>query len=364
MEQPVEFIGFTFHYEMSEIIPTRHNAFDTEFIRRSAQAQEAGGFSRVLTPFASTFPENLLICQLAGSVTKRLKMLVAHRPGFMSPTWAARQLATLDHLTNGRVSYHIITGASDADMRMDGDWNDKDTRYARASEYLDVMKLEWTSEKPFDYEGRFYKIKQSFSDIMPIQQPHPPVFIGGSSAAAIAVAGKHADTYALWGGTLDQVTENINQVRAAAAPYGREDDIRYSVSFRPILADTEEKAWVRAHSIREQAIAYRQSQGLSISEHAPPSVGGQRQLETAQKGTRYGQCLWMGVAQITGAASSSTALVGTPDQVADTLLDFYDVGIRTFLIRGYEPLKDAIQLGTELIPAFKAKLAARLTQTA
>jgi alkanesulfonate monooxygenase len=359
MEQPVEFVGFTFHYEMSEIIPERHNAFDLDFMKQSGQVQEAGGFSRVLTPFASTFPENLLICQYVASQTERLKLLVAHRPGFMAPTWAARQLATLDHLSRGRVSYHMITGASDADMRKDCDWTDKDLRYARASEYLDVMKLEWTSEKPFDYEGKFYRVAQGFSDIMPVQKPHPPVFFGGSSAAAIAVAGKHADTYALWGGTHEQVKENISQVRMAAAPYGRDKDIRFSVSFRPILADTEEKAWARAHRIREEAIAYRKKMGLPLSDHSPPSAGGQRQLAAATQSLRFGQCLWMGVAIVTGAASSSTALVGTPDQVADALLEFYDLGVRTFLIRGYEPLKDAREFGATLIPSFKSKLAAR-----
>jgi alkanesulfonate monooxygenase len=364
MSLPVEFIGFVGHQEASETRPAQGPDFDIDYIERSAKAHEAGGFDRVLIAFNSRSPENLLIAQHIAAVTSRLNLMVAHRPGFTQPTITARQYATLDHISRGRGGIHIITGGNDIELRQDGDWTEKDERYARTDEYLDVVKLEWTSEKPFDYDGQFYHVAQGFGGIKPVQKPHIPVYFGGSSPAAIRVAGKHADIYALWGETYDQVRDVIAQVRDAAREFGREDKIRFSLSLRPILADTEDKAWARAERILEQTIAVRQKAGLPISGHAPQNAGSQRLLDAAAKGARLDKRLWTGVAAVTGASGNSTALVGTPDQVADALLDYYDLGVSTFLIRGFDPYDDAVDYGANLLPAFKAKLASRTLVTA
>ncbi len=373
-DQDVEFIGFVGHQEVSEIRPPKiagpaggfgfGGEFDIGFIEASARAHEAGGFDRVLTAFSARSPENLLVSQHAAQVTERLNLMVAHRPGFTAPTIAARQYATLDHLSRGRAGIHIITGGNDVELRQDGDWTSKDDRYARTDEYLDIVKLEWTSEQPFDYKGNYYRVAQAFGSIKPVQKPHIPVYFGGSSPAAIAVAGKHADIYALWGESLAQVSDAIAQVRDAAAKHGRENHIRFSLSLRPILADTEEKAWARAERILEQTIAVRETAGLPISGHSPPNAGSQRLLDAAAKGSRLDKRLWTGVAAVTGAQGNSTALVGTPDQVAEALQDYVDIGVSTFLIRGFDPLDDAVQYGAELLPAFKARERARRTASA
>ena len=96
-------------------------------------------------------------------------------------------------------------------------------------------------------------------------------------------------------------------------------------------------------------------------EEAPPNEGSRRLLDIAAKGQRHDKRLWTGIAELTGAKGNSTALVGTPEQVADALLDYYDLGIRTFLIRGFDPLIDAIDYGRELIPCVRALVAERAT---
>ena len=360
----VEFIGFVGWRDGSESRAPTGPEFDIDYIEATARAHEEGGFDRVLVAFGGRSPESIMIAQHVASVTSRLNLMVAHRPGFTAPTLAARQFATLDQFSGGRAGVHIITGGSDQELRQDGDWSEKDTRYARTSEYLDVVKQEWTSDRPFDYEGRFYRVQNAFGGIKPVQKPHIPVYFGGASDAAIPVAGKHADIYALWGETYDQVRDLIARVRAAAAVHGRETHVRFSLSLRPILADTEEAAWARAESILERTIALREAAGLPISGHAPPNAGAQRLLDAAAKGARLDKRLWTGVAAVTGASGNSTSLVGTPDQVAEALLDYYDLGVSTFLIRGFDPLEDAADYGARLIPAFKAKLAARETVTA
>src|SRR5262249_5644850 len=149
-----------------------------------------------------------------------------------------------------------------------------------------------------------------------------PVFFGGASAAAIPVAGKHADVYALWGETYDQVRELVARVRAAAAVHGRTP--RFSLSLRPVLADTEEKAWAKADEILARAKALRSAGGSGRSPNnvraqrgdvPPPNEGSRRLLAAAAQGTRLDKRLWTGIAALTGAQGNSTGLVGTPDQV-------------------------------------------------
>lgn len=249
---------------------------------------------------------------------------------------------------------HIITGGADADMAKDGDTSNKAQRYARTDEYLSVLKQEWTAEKPFDHDGDFYRIRQGFAAVKP---QNLPVFFGGSSPEAIDVAGRHADVYALWGETQAQVREAVATIRNSAARYGRRPG--FSLSLRPILADTEEAAWKRADEIVEIVRDIREKNALTTSDHAPPNAGSQRLLQTAQAGYRADTRLWTGLAAVGGAQGNSTGLVGTPEQVADALLDYYDLGIDHFLIRGFDPLGDAIQYGRDLLPLVHERVAAR-----
>lgn len=360
---PIEFIGYISPQYSSETHAPEGPIVDRDYVRAVSQAHEYGGFDRILVAFHSTTPDSFALAQYASSVTERLNLMIAHRPGFAAPTVAARQLATLDHLTGGRAGVHIITGGNDAELAQDGDFLTKDERYARTSEYLDIVKASWTGPAPFDYEGKYYRVARAFAVVKPVQQPHLPIYFGGSSDAAIAVAGKHADIYALWGETLPQVSETIRRVRDAAASHGREHQVRFSLSFRPILADTEEEAWRRAAAILARTKALRAARGLGPAPQ-PPNEGSRRLLAATAQGARLEKRLYTAIAAETGAQGNSTALVGTPDQVADALLDYHDLGVTTFLIRGFDPLQDAIQYGRELIPAFRRLLAERARQHA
>ena len=354
---PVEFIGFIGTQHQSEIHAAEGPVIDRDYVERVARAHEEGGFDRALVAFGSTSPESQLVVAHAASVTQRLGFMIAHRPGFTAPTVAARQLATLDQFTGGRVAVHIITGGADDEMAKDGDHLTKAERYARASEYLDIVRQEWTSKKPFDYKGDYYNVVQAFGGVKPLQKPQIPVYFGGSSDAAIPVAGKHADIFALWGETQAQVAETIARVRHAAAKHGRQ--VKFSLSLRPVIAETEEAAWAKADDIVAQAKALREKAGLPTTGHTPPNAGSQRLLDAAKLGTRLDKRLWTGVAAVTGAAGNSTGLVGTPQQVAEALLDYYDLGVTTFLIRGFDPLNDAVAYGRDLIPLVRELVAQR-----
>ena len=363
----VEFIGYVGTHEVSESIAPSGPVIDTDYIRSVALAHEAGGFDRVLLAHNSASPDAVVTATQIFADTRRLGVLLAHRPGFVAPTLAARTLATLDHFSKGRIAVHIISGGDDADQRKDGDYLDHDQRYARTAEYLDVVKRVWGSEAPIDHEGVIYRFTQAYSSVKPLQKPHLPIYFGGSSEAAIRVAAQYADVYALWGESLAQVRDTIARVRSAAAQFGRAEHIRFSLSLRPILGRTEAEAWARADDILAKAKALQGSvpsekSGIRLFEKrkAPPAnVGSQRLLDAAAQGRVVDKRLWTEIAALTGAKGNSTSLVGTPDQVVESMLAYSDLGITTFLIRGFYPLQDAIEYGREIIPRVRAEIERR-----
>jgi alkanesulfonate monooxygenase len=358
---PVEFIGMIFHRPGSDFSAfTGPLQIDRGFIRTFAQAHEDADFDRVLIGTGSIAPEGAQIAAYAAANTEKLTYLVSHRPGFRAPTVAARELATLDHLSEGRIAVHTITGAHDTEMQRDGDFLDKERRYARTDEYLDIVRSAWTASGPFDYEGEFYRVKdapgtRTFQD-------HLPLYFGGSSTAAYRVGAKHADVYALWGEPLAETADQIASIGAWAETAGREQAPRISVSFRPILAATDELAWERAYRILEQTKAAVDAAPPALQQFlksSQKSVGSERLLAASDKGDRHDRALFTAISKATGAPGNSTALVGSPETVAQALLDYYDIGVTTFLIRGHDPLEDAVDYGRELIPLVREEIRRR-----
>jgi alkanesulfonate monooxygenase len=350
----LEFIGFIGNHNASEIIPRTGPVVDRDHIETVAKAHELAGFDRALLAFHSWLPDDLQISQHAASVTRKLGLFVAQRPGFTAPTVAARQFATLDALYPGRFSLNIITGGDHHELIQDGNTvADKDERYARTNEFLDIVRASWTSETPFDYKGKYYHVERGFSTVKP-EKPLD-IFIAGASDAAIDTAGRHGDVFALWAEDYESVRGQLAKVRAAAAKYGRPEP-EYSLSLRPIIADTEKQAWEKAEHILEKARKLQDATGFARN-GAPPNEGSRRLIDLAAKGTRYDKYLWTGIAGLTGAKGNSTALVGTPDQVAEGLLDYWNLGVQKFLIRGFDPLIDAIEYGREILPRARALVA-------
>jgi alkanesulfonate monooxygenase len=356
----IEFIGFSATQEVTETVLPQGPVVNKSYLGAVARAHEYAGFDRVLVAHSSASVDGFQVASYIASQTAKLGILLAHRPGFVAPTLAARQFATLDHFADGRLAVHVISGGDDTEQQRDGVFLDHDQRYQRTDEYLDVVKKTWTSEGPFDHEGPLYRFKGQNAGVRPLRDQHIPIYFGGSSEAAIEVAGKHADVYALWGESLAQVAETIARVRAAAAKHGRADKIRFSLSLRPVLAETEEKAWAKADAIL--ATATERVKGnihFSKRPQQPQNAGSQRLLETVAQGKVVDERLWTGIAALTKAAGNSTGLVGTPEQVRDALLKYWELGVTTFLIRGFDPIQDALQYGRELIPLVRAAVAER-----
>jgi alkanesulfonate monooxygenase len=364
----VEIIGMVGTREFSE---TRGElagpAIDPPYLARFARAHEAAGFDRVLIGYGATGPDGFAVAAHVLYATTNLKVLIAHRPGFVAPTLVARKLATLDALTGGgRVGIHHITGGDELDQKRDGDFADHDRRYARTAEFMHLLRRELTATEPFDYDGEFYQVKGAFSVVRPGLDEQVPLYFGGASPAAIRVGAEHADVYMLWGEPVADIAERIAGIRAEAARHGR--TVRFSLSVRPIVAATEDAAWQRAEAIRSateqrvtQATVARENgdrkavgNGRLFGFRESTSVGSERLQRQGAESDVHDERLWYGITKLTGPGGNSTALVGTPAQVADALLAYRRAGVGTFLIRGFDPLDDVVDWGRELVPLLRA----------
>ena len=348
---PVEMIGWIAPRVSSELIRPCGPPFDANVIAEAARVHERAGFDRVLIGYFSDAPDGFLVGAHAASVTGRLGFLLAHRPGFVAPPVAARKLATLDQLSGGRLAVHIIAGGSDADQAKDGDWTDHEARYRRAEEYIALLRRTWTEPAPFDHEGEFYRTRGTYAEIRCRQQPNIPIYGGGGSDAAIRTLAPHVDVYMLWGEPLKETAVFMDRVRQAAVLCGRNPT--FSLSTRPILAATEGKAWDRARAILDRVLINRGGGPAPKRQN----VGSKRLLQAAAAAEVHDTCLWTSLAVATGAPGNSTALVGTPEIVANAMLEYYKLGATSLLIRGYDPRPDAIQYGEELIPRIRELVA-------
>jgi alkanesulfonate monooxygenase len=338
----VEFIGNVRTADASETVIEVGAAIEPDYLYRIAQAHERSGFDRALVTQTSSTPDGFIVADQLLNVTTALGVLLVHRPGFVAPTVAARMFATLDALHPGRVAMHASTGGEDADQARDGDFADKAARYRRTGEFLDIVRLAWSSAVPFDYAGEFYRVAGARSAIRPVGG-HLPVYFAGASAEAISIGGRHADVYTFWGEPLDGIRELIGRVRASGATAGRTID-RFSVSLRPIVADTESAAWQRARELLELARDHARARGDERPAE-PQAEGSLRLLRYAAGSDLHDKRLWTALSQATGAPGNSTALVGSYEQVAESLLDYVAAGASTLLIRGYDPLADATAYG-------------------
>jgi alkanesulfonate monooxygenase len=349
---PVEMIGWIAPRVSSELIPPSGPPFSAAVIAETSRIHEQAGFDRVLIGYFSDAPDGFLIGAHAASVTSRLQLLLAHRPGFVAPTVAARKLATLDQLSGGRTAVHLIAGGSDTEQARDGDFTDHDARYRRMQEYVTLLKRTWTEPTSFHHQGEFYRVSGAYAEIRCQQAPHMPIYGGGGSPAAIEALAPVVDVYMLWGEPLQASAAFMEEVRAVARR--TQHRLTFSLSTRPILGRTEGEAWDRARRMLAR-IKARQRGMVPI----PQNVGSLRLLDAAAENEVHDSCLWTALAALTGARGNSTALVGTPETVAEALVAYYDLGATTLLIRGYDPLPDAMEYGRELIPRVRALVAER-----
>ena len=360
---PVEFLGIAATNDGSETGARSGLSFDKDYTLRLARAHEENGWDRVLFAYGSGSPDPNVGAAYIAARTQTLQLLLAHRPNVSYPTFAAKTFATLDQVSDGRVTVHFITGGTDHEQQREGDYLTKDERYGRTRECMQIVKRAWTSRAAFDYQGEHYQFADFVSDVFPVQRPRPRLSFGGSSPAAYQAGGAEADIYCLWGEPLARTAEQIESVRRSAAEAGRADPPKIQVAFRPIIAPTEERAWDKAHATVARIHERVRDGDGALSRRRPvkdpENTGSQRLIAIAAEGERFDRALWTPTAAATGGAGNSNALVGTPETVAQAILDYIDLGVDIISMRGYDLLQDAIDVGQQLIPIVREEVAKR-----
>lgn len=347
-----EIIGILPHRRYSEVFADPLSAFDASVLSEGARALEAAGFERVLIANSATYPDSMPLASWVLAQTTKLKVMIAHRPGFIVPTMAARMLAALDRVSEGRAGVHIITGTDDKEMQADGDFLTKDERYARSREYVAVMKRMWREEAPFDHDGAFYRFNGAFAAVKPARKI--PVFWGGLSDAAVDGAAAVADIFAFPGLPLPKIEELIARTRSVPrAPH--DQPLEYLVTLRMIVGATERQAWDTVQD-------YLRMLAKEAAGNGKLGDGGQEEIDAcvaaATEGSRFGT-LFNGFGKVPVGRPMSGCVVGTVDQLLETLMAYRHAGIDRFIMGGYgTPAEYARELGDELLPRFRAAVAA------
>ncbi|KAJ5266458.1 hypothetical protein N7478_009266 [Penicillium angulare] len=359
---PTEFISLTFNNASTELKPIPGAGIDPDYLKRYARSLDDYAFNYTLVPYGSSSFDPFTIGATIASVTKNLKVIIALRPNTLYPTVAAKALATLDQLSSGRAVVHFIAGGSDAEQAKEGDFLDKDQRYARLEEYIRILRRAWESPDPFDWEGRYYQFKQFSNDVRPVNGTIP-VSVGGSSDEAYRIGGSLADIFGLWGEPLKETKQQIDRIYAESDKAGRseKDRPRIWVTFRPITAETDELAWAKAHKTLDALTTHR-ANGLGkapANAPAPQNVGSQRLLDIASRGEVQDRALWYPTVTATNARGASTALVGSHQTIIDSILDYVDLGAELISIRGYDNFNDAVDYGRYILPGVREVLESR-----
>ncbi|MEV6923895.1 LLM class flavin-dependent oxidoreductase [Dactylosporangium sp. NPDC051485] len=357
----VEFISLSHLNPSTELEPVPGRGIDLAYFRRYVRALEDAGYDYTLLPYGSGSADSFVVASAVGQLTERIRPIVALRPNTTFPTVGAQKLATLDQLTEGRAVVHLISGGSDAEQARQGDYLPKERRYARTSEYIDILRRSWTEPAPFDHDGEFYKFDRFGPGFAPYDTPIP-ISIGGQSDEAFAVGGAKADIFSFWGEPLADLRTEIDRVHTIARAAGRTTLPRIWVTFRPIIDRTDELAWRKAHRYVTRIGENFQRHGLGnqrYGQDTPQNVGSQRALAFAERSELYDRALWTRTAAVTNAAGASTALVGSPETVAAAILDYVDQGASLVSIRGYDTLADAVDYGRYILPLVRQELAHR-----
>ena len=328
---------------------------DFNYLKQIASAADSLGYEGVLIPTGRSCEDPWVVASTLLPVTQRLKFLVAVRPGLHQPALAARMAATFDRLSGGRLLVNLVTGGSEEELEGDGLFLNHAERYEQSEEFIriwrEILTRSHTGES-YDFEGKHLQVKGARLLYPPVQKPYPPVYFGGSSEAAHELAAEQVDTYLTWGEPPAAVAQKIADVRQRAARHGR--TVRFGIRLHVIVRESEQEAWDAADRLISQ-IPDATIEAAQAAFAKMDSVGQKRMA--ASHANRKGRSradleispnLWAGVGLVRGGAG--TALVGSPQQVADRIKEYYDLGLETFVLSGYPHLEEAYYFAELVFP--------------
>jgi len=320
---------------------------DLPYLQQLALAADRLGYYGVLIPTGRGCEDSWLVAAALAPITRHLRYLVAVKPGLQPPSLAARMAATLDRLSEGRLLINVVTGGDPIESKGDGIFLDHRQRYEATDEFLQVYQRLMRGEK-VDFDGQHIQVEGAQLLLPPVQENGPPLYFGGSSDEAIDIAANQIDSYLTWGEPLEQVAEKLALVRQKAAARGR--TLNYGIRLHVIVRETEEEAWEAA----ERLISHLDDASIAAAQSlfARMDSTGQQRMAALHGGSRerlrIAPNLWAGVGLVRGGAG--TALVGNPQQIADRIREYQELGIENFILSGYPHLEEAHRFAELVMP--------------
>ncbi len=327
-----------------------------DYLKQVVQTAERSGYHSQLIPtrFANgLFNENQPLAETwttataLAAVTSKIRFLIAVRPGFISPGLFAQMAAALSNISRGRIDINVVPGGIQGDFERLGVTSSHDQRYTLAAEFMQACSALWESPgHPVRFDGDVVKLDGAMVSPGPAT-PRPRWYLGGASPNALALAGKLADCLLMWIQPKDDIAALMARASDAFAANDRRPE--FGLRTHVIVGDTEEAAWQAADDLIEAAAdEVKEQRSSQISGTA--MVGAAIQARPRDQ-HRVTERLWNGISTV--RVNCGTAIVGTPEQIAEELVGYWNLGIDEFILSGYPHVEEAERVARDVVPLVK-----------
>jgi alkanesulfonate monooxygenase len=346
MSKPVEVSWFSAlcddDYEFLGV-PDPMLASSWEHCRNIVLAAEKGGFDNILLPSGYTLGlDTTTFASAIAVLTSRIKLLMAVRIGESWPPQLARQIATLDQISGGRLNVNIIS--SD----LPGDKMDSEPRYRRTVEAMHILKALLNGEH-LSIDGDHYKVDLDAPRIKTVSGKCPPLYFGGLSPAAKDAAAEGCDVYLMWPETIQGAKDLVDDMTARAAKFDR--TLKYGFRAHVIVRETEAEARAYADRLLSKLDA-QQGEAIRNRSLDTQTFGVAHQAELREQAAANGgyleDNLWTGIGR--ARSGCGAAIVGDPDQVLAKINAYRDVGIEAFILSGYPHINECDMFARYVLP--------------
>lgn len=354
LETPLKFAYWVPNVSGGLVISTieQRTSWDFEYNKKLARIAENVGFEYALsqTRYTASYGADkqheatAFTLGLLGA-TEKLKIIAAVHPGMWHPGVLAKWLITADHISNGRAAVNIVSGwLKDEFINFGLPWLEHDERYVRTEEFITILRGLLT-EKNFSFGGKYYNINDFTLSPAPLEVPgraHPEIFFGGNSTAAQAAAGRTADWYFSNGRAMEGFRENISGVVAAANSGKRTapQKPRFGINGFVIARESENEA---KETLRE----------IVAKAHKPAVDGFASAVKEAGQSTKDGKGMWEDSTYedlIQYNDGFRTGLIGTPEQIAERIVDFKKIGVNLILTAYLHFQEEVEAFGRNVLP--------------
>ncbi|MGD6966259.1 LLM class flavin-dependent oxidoreductase [Rossellomorea vietnamensis] len=271
------------------------------------------------------------------AVTDKLEIMTAIRPGFHNPAVAAKMAASIDNLSKGRFTLNVVSAWWAEEARQYGGvFTEHDERYDRTREFIDVLKGLWT-EDSFSYHGDFYQLEETKLFPKPVQRPNPILYAGGESEKGKSTIVDKCDAYVMHGGTVEEIQAKVADMKSRREQTNNPDLSSFGMAAYVICRDTEEEAKEELDRITDvkESDAYSGFKDFTSKSQLEQQIQLQ-DYSVSNRGLRPN-------------------LIGTPEQIADRILQYENAGLDLLLLQFSPQLEEMERFSKQVMPLVEEK---------